>query len=353
MDQNEQQHEGLDRRGFMKTSAAAAVSAAVATSAGTSWAQKKPGDDGLIHRNERPDKMTYRKLGNTNFMCSRLVFGCGAALAGGKSVRLLETSFEAGVNFYDVGSNVYYKGSEKTLSPFLKAHKGDVWVASKAPLRPLPDHEVGTPLTVEQGKFLADYWTRLLEESLKDLDVDYVDAYYLMAVGDPAVAKSEELYQAFLKAKEAGKVGHWGISTHKRAEQVLEAMIETGWYDLVQIAVTPAGWYDWDSRSLLEGTPPMAELQPTLDRAREAGIGLIGMKAGRYIAPKMSGGNATENAFDEYYPQTLMEADLTPFQRSYAYVLEHGLDAVNADMQNYNHFEQNLAATAKAHEYFA
>jgi len=32
------------------------------------------------------------------------------------------------------------------------------------------------------------------------------------------------------------------------------------------------------------------------------------------------------------------------FQRSYAYCLANGMDTVNADMQNFAHFEENLIA---------
>src|SRR4051794_25634452 len=73
---------------FIKPPAATAT-AAVAPSART---QDAPAD-GLIHRNERSG-MPYRKLGRTNFMCSRLVFGGGAALMGGKAVRLLKAAFD-------------------------------------------------------------------------------------------------------------------------------------------------------------------------------------------------------------------------------------------------------------------
>ncbi len=271
----------MNRRAFIKTTAAATATAAVAPSA---RAQDAPAD-GLIHRNERSG-MPYRKLGRTNFMCSHLVFGGGAALMGGKAVRLLEAAFDVGVNFYDLGSNVYYKGSERAFAPFLAAHRGKIWVTSKAPLRRIDGYEPGKPLTVEQGRFLADYWTGLLNASLADLRTDYVDAYYLMGVGEPEVVQCEQLHEAFLKAKQAGKVGHWGVSTHKRAQQVLEAMIGTGWYDLAMIAITPAGWYEWDSKSLLPGTPTMVELQPTLQRARDAGIGLVGMKAARYLSSR-------------------------------------------------------------------
>jgi aryl-alcohol dehydrogenase-like predicted oxidoreductase len=336
----------MNRRAFMKTTAAATATAAVAP---TARAQDAPAH-GLIHRNER-DGMPYRKLGRTNFMCSRLVFGGGAALSGGKAVRLLEVAFGAGVNFYDLGSNVFYKGSERAFAPFLAAHRGEIWVTSKAPLRPIDGYEPGKPLTVAQGKFLADYWSRLLDGSLADLGTDHVDAYYLMQVNEPAVVRCEELHEAFLKAKQAGKVGHWGVSTHNRAQQVLEAMIETDWYDLAMIAITPAGWYDYHTHSLLPGTPTMVELQPTLQRARDAGIGLVGMKAARYLSSK--GGSGLEKAFDGHYSDKLMQSGLSPWQRSYAYVLAHGVDVVNSDMQNFAHFKENVAAVRRSAELFA
>ena len=335
----------MNRRAFIKTTAAATATAAAAPSA---RAHDAPAD-GLIHRNERGG-MPYRKLGRTNFMCSRLVFGGGAALIGGKAVQLLEVAFGAGVNFYDLGSNAYYKGSERAFAPFLAAHRGKIWVTSKAPLRPIDGYKPGKPLTVEQGKFLADYWTGLLNASLTDLGTDYVDAYYLMGVGEPEVVRCEQLHEAFLKAKQAGKVGHWGVSTHKRAQQVLEAMIGTGWYDLAMIAITPAGWYDWDSKSLLPGTPTMVELQPTLQRARDAGIGLVGMKAARYLSSR--GGKELANAFDGHYSDKLMQSGLSPWQRSYAFVLAHGVDVVNSDMQNIAHFKENLVPVQRSAELF-
>ena len=48
-----------------------------------------------------------------------------------------------------------------------------------------------------------------------------------------------------------------------------------------------------------------------------------------------------------------MSANLNEFQRSYAFVLEHGLDAVNADSQSFDHLEQNFVAAATAQQYMA
>jgi len=98
----------------------------------------------------------------------------------------------------------------------------------------------------------------------------------------------------------------------------------------------------------------MTRLRPTLDRAREAGIGLIGMKAARYLAGRWLGfGPDRPAAFDEYYTPEFRKSALSSFQRSYAYVLAHGLDAVNADSQSLEHLHENFSATATSERYFA
>ena len=314
-----------------------------------SKASTKP--EKLDRRNER-SSMTYRKLGRTNFMSSRLVFGCGAALAGGKAVRLLDQAFEVGINHYDVGSDTVYKGSERSLSPFLKVNKGNIWITSKAPL-PLYNIKPEDQVTLEQTKAAANSWTKLLNQSLKDLQTEYIDAYYLMAVNNPAIISSEEIYKAFLDAKTAGKVGYFGLSTHKNAKNVFEAAIKTGWYDLAMIGITPAGWYDWTTKEIEKGTLSLTALKPFLKQARDAGIGLIGMKTVRLMAPMQVAGKGKVSAFDKFYDKKLLESPLTPFQRAYSYVLENGLDVVNADMQNFMHLEENILAAATSHTYFS
>ncbi len=342
--------DSMNRRDFIKFLAAVTVGGPtlLSTACLTTKSLNKTSD--LIDRSEQP-LMTYRKLGRTSFMSSRLVFGCGAALVGGRAERLLDRAFEAGINHYDVGSDIVYKGSESNLAPFLKEHRDKVWVVSKAPalLRAAPNESI----SVTQAKAAADFWTRLMDASLKDLQTEYVDAYYLMAVDNPSLVRSEEVYNAFLKAKAAGKVVYFGLSTHKNAQNVLKAAIETGWYDLAMIGVTPAGWYDWDTKDLAKDTPTLLELQGLLKRARDAGIGLIGMKTVRFLAPSWSLGQGDHTAFDRLYDKKFMDSQLNSFQRAYAYVLEHGLDVVNADMQNFKHLEENIIAAATSHKYFS
>ena len=292
--------------------------------------------------------MTYRTLGRTGFRASRLVYGCGAALSGRPNDRLLNVALEAGVNVFDVGYSGYYRNAERNLAAFAKRHRDRIYLISKAPAGVDADADVTTAV----AKKAARAWALFLDKSLAELDTEQVDAYYQMAANNPAVVRAEEMRRAFEVAKAAGKVRHLGLSTHENAQAVLEAAIDTGWYDLAMIAITPAGWYDWNNRAILDQTPDMVQLRDVLARAREAGIGLVGMKVGRLLAGRRWGGGANGKVFDGHYEKRLLDANLSDFQRSYAYVLAHGLDVVNADIQNYAILKENFIAAATSERYF-
>ncbi len=296
--------------------------------------------------------MTYRKLGRTGFDASRLFMGCGASLMFRRKDELLEKAHEAGINVFDVGYRGYYRSAERNLAPFLKTYRDSVFLISKAPAD--IDAEPDEAVTVEQAKKGAAVWSERLEQSLRDLEVDRVDAYYVMAAHNPSLIRSEEIQRAFEAAKQAGKAAHLGVSTHRNAEKVLQAAVATGAYDLAMIAITPGGWYDWESKSVLEGSAPMKELRPVLEDARSSGIALVGMKAARHISGlPVLGWWKKLDAFDQYYDERLLAEPLSPFQRSYAFVLAHGLDVVNADIQNVAQLRENVAATAGSPSFFA
>ena len=296
-------------------------------------------------------KMSYRKLGRTGFDASRLVFGCGASLALFRKDELLNAAYDAGINVFDVGYRGYYRDAEENLAPFLRKVRDRVFLISKAPAD--LEAEPNQSITAQQAKQAAASWGERLDASLKELQVDRVDAYYLMASYNPSLIESEEVYRVFQDARKAGKVVHLGLSTHRNAEKVLLTAARTGWYDLAMIAITPAGWYDWQSKSILEGSKPMTGLQPVLERARESGMGLVGMKAARHIAGRWFLPWGNPDAFEEHYDQNLREAPLSPFQRSYAYVLANGLDVVNSDIRSMSQLEENVIATAASATYFA
>ncbi len=336
----------VKRRSLLQTMSMLAVGSQALVRTGNVQAAK---DEATRNVSNWP-KMEYRTLGRTGFEGSRLVFGCGAALSGGQANDLLEPALDAGINVFDVGFRDYYKDAEMNLAPFLKKHRDEIFLISKA-YAPV-DIEWNEEITPSQAKAAAAGWLKFLDGSLKEMQVDHVDAYYMMAGNNVSVVGSDEMYEAFLKAKEAGKVSYWGISTHQNAENVLLTMAKSGRYDLAQIAITPSGWYDWIDKGILDDGKTMMDLQDVLEAARNAGIGLIGMKAGRYLAGRRFLGWGNPDAFDEHYDEKVLTSKLTSFQRSYAYVLAHGLDAVNADMQVWQHLHENHVAATSAQKYF-
>ncbi|MGH0030951.1 MAG: aldo/keto reductase, partial [Myxococcota bacterium] len=295
-------------------------------------------------------EMAHRTLGRPGWTASRLVFGCGAALSRGPRDDLLEAAFDAGINVFDVGFRGYYRDAEANLAPFLKKHRDRVFLISKA--RPA-DTEPGQSLSAAERRQAAAAWSAQIDDSLGELGVERLDAYYLMASNNVDLVGSDEIRRAFEQAKQAGKVAHMGISTHQNAEAVLTTAAETGAYSLAMIAITPAGWYDWANKGILKDTRPMIGLAPVLAKARAAGMGLVGMKAGRYLAGRRFLGWSNPDAFDEYYDPELLASGLSPYQRSYAYVLAHGLDVVNADMQSLAHLQENVAAAVNSERLFA
>ncbi|MEM9622879.1 MAG: aldo/keto reductase [Pseudomonadota bacterium] len=295
-------------------------------------------------------QMQYRTLGRTGHKSSRLVFGCGATLSRDRHDDLLHTAFDAGVNTFDVGFKDYYNDAEKNLAPFLKTHRDKIFLISKAYV-PV-DIDWDETITLAQAKAAAKGWLAYLDGSLSEMGIDHVDAYYFMAANNVSVVGNEELHRAFETAKAQGKVDYLGLSTHQNAANVLQTAIDSNAFDLAMLAITPSGWYDFEDRSVLPDSPPMTDIRPLLDKAREAGIGLVGMKAGRFLAGRRFLGWGNPDAFDKHYNTKLMQAKFSEFQRSYAYVLEHGLDVVNADMQSLLHLKENFTAAATSAEYF-
>ena len=337
------------RRKFLQYGTAIGVGAQSFLNSGNVKAAVVEGKEAAGLGEEWP-KMQYRTLGRTGHNSSRLVFGCGATLSREPHDDLLHAAFDAGVNTFDVGFKHYYGNAEKNMVDFLRKKRDEIFLISKGFVA--SDTDWDETISVEQAKKAAEGWTAYLDESLREMKTDHVDAYYYMGQNNVSVIQSEEIYKAFETAKAKGKVSYLGISTHQNAANVLDAAADTGWFDLAMIAITPGGWYDWEDKSILPGSPSLKELQPVLNKAKEAGIGLVGMKAGRFIAGRAWLGWGNPDAFDQYYDEKLLKAKLSAFQRSYAFVLENGLDVVNADMQNLLHLKENFVAAATSSDYF-
>jgi aryl-alcohol dehydrogenase-like predicted oxidoreductase len=160
--------------------------------------------------------MEYRVLQGTDLRVSRASFGTmtfGSQADQETSNRMVDQCLEAGVNFFDT-ANMYNQGrAEIVLGKALGDRRSQVIVASKVRNR------MGDALD-DVGLSCAAI-RKALEASLKRLNTDYLDLYYLhMPDYETPI---EETLEAMDEAVRSGKVRHPAVSNYS-AWQVCEIL---------------------------------------------------------------------------------------------------------------------------------
>ncbi|MFE9993649.1 aldo/keto reductase [Streptomyces avermitilis] len=136
--------------------------------------------------------------------CMGMSFAYGPADAG-ESRATLERALELGVTFYDTADAYGAGENEKFLSPFFKAHRDEVVIATKFALSIPPGEPTKRVIRNDRP-----YIRQAVEASLKRLDVDVIDLYYMHRrdVNVPI----EETVGAMAELVREGKVKHLGLS---------------------------------------------------------------------------------------------------------------------------------------------
>lgn len=157
--------------------------------------------------------MLYTKLGNSDLNVSRICMGCmgfGDAQAGmhrwtlseGDSRAIIKLALDKGITFFDTAISYQGGTSEQYVGRALRdmARREEIVVATKFPSRP--------PMLKELSG--QDYVAKMLDTSLQNLGMDYVDLYILhMWDYDTPLY---EIMEGLNNAVKAGKVRAIGIS---------------------------------------------------------------------------------------------------------------------------------------------
>lgn len=201
--------------------------------------------------------MKKRMLGKSGLEVSAIGLGCmgmshGYGVPSDKKemISLLHSAVEKGVTFFDT-AEVYVYGSdsnEELIGEGLKPYRDKIVLATKCGIKMVDGKQVvdGKPEVIRKS----------IEGSLKRLQTDYVDLYYLHRV-DPAVP-IEEVAETMKDLMKQGKIRHWGLSeagvqTIRRAHAVCLLTAVESEYSM---------WW----------REPEKELLPTLE---ELGIGFV------------------------------------------------------------------------------
>ena len=199
--------------------------------------------------------MRYRLLGKSGLRVSQLCLGTmtfgedwGWGSSKDESRQILDAFFEAGGNFIDT-ANVYTNGtSESLLGEFLKGDRDRAVLATKyTNAMPGTDPNAGG----NQRKNMM----RSVETSLKRLQTDYIDLYWLH-IWDK-ITPLDEVMRAFDDLVRQGKILHAGVSDMAawavaRASTLAELR---GWTPFVGLQIE----YSLIERTVERELIPMAE----------------------------------------------------------------------------------------------
>ncbi|MBX9360474.1 aldo/keto reductase [Streptomyces sp. WAC04114] len=224
--------------------------------------------------------------------CMGMSFGYGPSDADA-SRATLERALELGVTFYDTADAYGAGENERFLAPFLKAHRDEVVIATKFALSIPPDDPTRRIIRND-----PPYIRQAVEASLKRLDVDAIDLYYMHRrdVNVPI----EESVGTMADLVREGKVKHLGLSEVTAGE--LRAA-----HAVHPIAAVQSEWSLFSRDIEAHVVPAARELGVALVAYSPLGRGFLtgsftdadqDLSAGdfRRRQPRFTGDNATANA---------------------------------------------------------
>jgi aryl-alcohol dehydrogenase (NADP+) len=152
--------------------------------------------------------MEYRKLGNSGLEVSPLSLGTmmfGDRTDEKQAARIVDSAFDAGVNFIDTADQ-YAKGESERITGKLIVARRDHWVLATKVGNRMGDG----PNRVGLGR---KWMMQAIDASLRRLGTDYVDIYYLHRDFDDALL--EEAVRAMDDIIRSGKARYFGLSNFR------------------------------------------------------------------------------------------------------------------------------------------
>ncbi|GHI01435.1 aldo/keto reductase [Neobacillus kokaensis] len=150
--------------------------------------------------------MKKRRLGNSDLYVSELGLGCMSIGTEEKEAReIIEAALEEGINYFDTADLYDFGENENLVGKALKESREQVVIATK----------VGNRWNADKSGWSWDpskaYIKEAVKNSLKRLDIDYIDLYQLHGgtLDDPI----DDIIEAFEELKTEGFIRYYGISS--------------------------------------------------------------------------------------------------------------------------------------------
>lgn len=183
--------------------------------------------------------MEYKILGKTNLKVSAIGFGSWA-IGGEKwgpqkdsdSIAALNKAIDLGVNFIDTALAYGNGHSEEIIGKVVKARKlrDKIFIATKIPVASWPP----SPITSSKEAFPKSKIITSIEQSLRNLNTDYIDIIQLHAWRE-RWTHDPEWFETLTEFKTKGKVRFLGVSVLDNAEDEALDLIEIRKIDTIQV----------------------------------------------------------------------------------------------------------------------
>ena len=243
----------MDRRGFIKASAAGLAGVGTSLAAGPAIAS------GQISPPAPSKIKSYRTLGRTDFKVSDIGIGTSQTFP----TEVLKAALDAGVNYFDTGEGYGRGQAERSIGEAIKGRdRTSLFITTKFRFDGLAD----TAAVAAK-----------LDQSLERLQTDYVDCL-MLGPSTAASVKNEIYHQAIAELKKKGKVRFSGAASHGSRmpgqgdpmDTILLAAIEDARFDVLLLVY-----------NFIQKEPG----EKVLEAASKKGLGLTIMKSnplGRY-----------------------------------------------------------------------
>jgi len=199
-------------------------------------------------------KFIYRTLGKTGIRLPVVSMGTYNATS------VTNVALDAGIKHIDTSAD-YNEGNDERM--FGEVFKG----------RPRDSYVIGTSIGMWQFRQaeqikqaiteqkLRDY----IEGSLKRLDLDYIDIYYLGGITHKEIVEYEPYLNILKEYKKAGKLHFLGVTTHANEPEIIRAATDSGVFDIVLSA------YNFRKTN-------RDEIKAAIAYAAGKGMGIVAMK---------------------------------------------------------------------------
>lgn len=223
---------------------------------------------------------------------------------------MLRQALQWGVTYWDT-ANIYGGGrSEKGIGRFFKRY---------------PQERKNVFLVTKSGSFHPDGMTQMLDRSLRRMNTDYIDLYFLHAISSIRPL-TDAVRQWAEEAKSLGKIKLFGFSTHSNMENCLLDASKLDWIDGIMMT--------YNFRLMHE-----PDMKRAVAACVDAGIGLTAMKT-------MGGGQVSADSDAEMaLAGRFLKQGYTDYQAKLKAVWDNPqISAICSQMPNMTILKENTAA---------